>query len=279
VWPDADPPQALLEAELETGRTHQIRVHLGAPRLSARRATTSTAISRGTRALAREGLKRMFLHAHRIRFAHPIDDREVVVEAPLPPELTAYVARLDAVPMADPVLFAPRRFRFVVFDWDGTLADSTAIIALALQRACHDVGEPVPGDVDARYVIGLGLADALKHVAPGLRAERYPELATRYRHHYFAHDGSIPLFGGVRELLAEMDAAGYLLGVATGKSRAGLDRALAQHEVGSFFAATRCADEGFAKPHPDMLLRLMDRVGVRPGQYVDDRRTHAMTSS
>ena len=76
---------------------------------------------------------------------------------------------------------------------------------------------------------------------------------------------SIPLFGGVRELLAEMDAAGYLLGVATGKSRAGLDRALAQHGVGSFFAATRCADEGFAKPHPDMLLRLMDRVGVSPG--------------
>ena len=168
------------------------------------------------------------------------------------------------MPMAELRAFAARRFRFVVFDWDGTLADSTAIIALALQQACGDVGEPVPGDVDARYVIGLGLADALKHVAPGLPAERYPELATRYRHHYFAHDGTIPLFGGVRELLAEMDTAGYLLGVATGKSRAGLDRALAQHEVGSFFAATRCADEGFAKPHPDMLLRLMDRVGVGP---------------
>jgi len=167
--------------------------------------------------------------------------------------------------MADPRAFASRRFRFVVFDWDGTLADSTAIIALALQQACRDLGEPVPGDVDARYVIGLGLSDAMKHVAPGLPAERYPDLAARYRHYYFAHDGTIPLFGGVRELLAELDAAGYLLGVATGKSRAGLDRALAQHGVGSFFAATRCADEGFAKPHPDMLLRLMDRVGVGPG--------------
>ena len=121
------------------------------------------------------------------------------------------------MPMADPLAFARRRFRFVVFDWDGTLADSTAIIALALQQACRDVGEPVPGDVDARYVIGLGLADALKHVAPKLPAERYPALTARYRHHYFAQDGSIPLFGGVRELLAEMDAAGYLLGVATGK--------------------------------------------------------------
>src|SRR5438874_11061043 len=168
-------------------------------------------------------------------------------------------------PVADSAAFARRRFRFVVFDWDGTLADSTAIIALALQRACRDVGEPVPGDVDARYVIGLGLADALKHVAPKLPAERYPALAARYRHHYFAHDGTIPLFGGVRELLTEMDAAGYLLGVATGKSRAGLDRSLTQHRLGNVFAATRCADEGFAKPNPDMLLRLMDRVGVGPG--------------
>ena len=65
-------------------------------------------------------------------------------------------------------------------------------------------------------------------------------------------------------MLAELDAAGHLLGVATGKSRAGLDRALAQQDVGGFFTATRCADEGFAKPHPDMLLHLMERVGVAP---------------
>jgi 23S rRNA pseudouridine955/2504/2580 synthase len=94
VWPDADPPQALLEAELETGRTHQIRVHLahlGFPLAG----DDKYGDFAWNKALAREGLKRMFLHAHRIRFAHPIDDREVVVEAPLPPELTAYVARLD----------------------------------------------------------------------------------------------------------------------------------------------------------------------------------------
>ena len=75
--------------------------------------------------------------------------------------------------MADPASFVPRRFRFVVFDWDGTLADSTAIIAGALQQACRDVGEPVPADSDARFVIGLGLADALRHVAPGLPATRH----------------------------------------------------------------------------------------------------------
>ena len=168
--------------------------------------------------------------------------------------------------MADPVPFGPRRFRFVVFDWDGTLADSTAIIAGALRQACRDVGEPVPSEGDARFVIGLGLADALRHVAPGLPVSRHPDLVARYRYHYLAQDSVIPLFAGAREMLADLNAAGFLLGVATGKSRAGLDRALAQQDVGHLFAATRCADEGFAKPHPDMLLRLMDRVGVQPDE-------------
>jgi phosphoglycolate phosphatase len=79
--------------------------------------------------------------------------------------------------------FTPRRFRFVVFDWDGTLADSTALIAAAIQQACRDIGEPVPDDTTARYVIGLGLGDALRHVAPGLAPERHRDLANRYRHH------------------------------------------------------------------------------------------------
>jgi 23S rRNA pseudouridine955/2504/2580 synthase len=94
TWFDHDPSLALLEAELKTGRTHQIRVHLthlGFPLAG----DDKYGDFAWNKALAREGLKRMFLHAHRIRFAHPVDDREVVVEAALPPELTAYVARLD----------------------------------------------------------------------------------------------------------------------------------------------------------------------------------------
>jgi phosphoglycolate phosphatase len=163
--------------------------------------------------------------------------------------------------MAD---WTPRRFRFVVFDWDGTLADSTALIAESIRLACGDVGEPVPDPATARYVIGLGLADVLARIAPGLPKERQHELTDRYRHHFLAHDDAIPLFDGVRELLAELDAAGFLLGVATGKSRAGLERAMAQHRLAGQFVATRCADEGFPKPHPDMLLHLIDHVGVGP---------------
>jgi len=168
-------------------------------------------------------------------------------------------------PMADPSR-SMHRYRFVVFDWDGTLADSTAIIASALQHACRDVGEPEPTEADARFVIGLGLADALRHVAPRLAAERHRELAVRYRHHYFAQAPSIPLFAGVREMLAEMNDAGHLLGVATGKSRAGLDHALDQQDLRHFFVATRCADEGFPKPHPGMLLELMSLVGADPAE-------------
>ena len=161
--------------------------------------------------------------------------------------------------MAD---IAVRRFRLLVFDWDGTLADSTGLIAYAIQQACRDIGEPVPGDIAARHVIGLGLADALAHVAPGLPPERHGDLALRYRHHYLARDPEIPLFEGVREMLDELDAAGYLLAVATGKSRAGLNRALGQQRFEHRFTATRCADEGYPKPNPDMLLHLMDRLGA-----------------
>jgi phosphoglycolate phosphatase len=160
--------------------------------------------------------------------------------------------------------FAPRRFRFVVFDWDGTLSDSTAIIAHSLQQACRDLGEPVPDDSDARFVIGLGLTDAIRHVAPGLPRVRHSDLAARYRYHYLARDEGISLYEGVEEMLAELGAAGFVLGVATGKTRAGLARALAQHGIGNRFAVTRCADEGLPKPHPEMLVHLMGEVGAEP---------------
>ena len=159
---------------------------------------------------------------------------------------------------------ATRRFALIVFDWDGTLADSTALIAQSIQLACIDVGQPPPDDVAARFVIGLGLADALRTVAPALPRERYGELSARYRDHYHARESDIPLFDGARELLAELDAAGYKLAVATGKSRRGLDRALSANGLAGAFHATRCADEGFPKPHPDMLLHLMERLAAHP---------------
>jgi phosphoglycolate phosphatase len=156
-----------------------------------------------------------------------------------------------------------RRYDLIVFDWDGTLADSAAIIVNAIQSACADLGLPVPCDSDARYVIGLGLNDALKHVAPTLAEARYPQLSARYRAHYMNGNPQIPLFAGAGELLEALEHRGHLLAVATGKSRRGLDHALAEAGIAHRFLVTRCADEGHPKPHPDMLLRLLDLTGVR----------------
>ena len=158
------------------------------------------------------------------------------------------------------------RYKLVVFDWDGTLADSAAIIVEAIQRACGDLGLPVPDDASARYVIGLGLRDALRHVAPSLPEADYPRLSARYRAHYLGRDPEIPLFRGAAEMLESLTSRGHLLAVATGKSRKGLDRALEQNRIGHHFLATRCADEGAPKPDPDMLLYLMERVGATPSQ-------------
>jgi phosphoglycolate phosphatase len=165
--------------------------------------------------------------------------------------------------MRDP---ANRRFELIVFDWDGTLADSTTVIAQAIQAALRDMGEAVPDDKAARYVIGLGLTDALRTVAPALPAHRHSELAAHYRRHYLARENEVPLFAGAAALLEDLERAGYLLAVATGKSRMGLDRVLTRNDLVRRFHATRCADEGFPKPHPDMLLNLMDRLGVRSEQ-------------
>ena len=159
-----------------------------------------------------------------------------------------------------------RRFRLIAFDWDGTLADSTTMIAQCIQAACQDLGEAVPADDLASHVIGLGLADALQLVAPQLPASRHPELAARYRDHYLAREHDIVLFAGAAEMLQDLHAAGYLLAVATGKNRRGLDRVLAHTGLSGRFHATRCADEGRPKPYPDMLLHLMDRLAVTPAQ-------------
>jgi len=158
----------------------------------------------------------------------------------------------------------PRQFDLIVFDWDGTLFDSTALITRCIQAACADVGVAVPSDRDASYVIGMGLIEALQHAAPGLARERYPELGNRYRHHYFARQHEIVLFQGALAMLQALKAREHWLGVATGKSRRGLDEALNSVQLKGLFDATRTADETASKPDPQMLLELMAHFDVAP---------------
>jgi len=156
----------------------------------------------------------------------------------------------------------PRNFDLIAFDWDGTLYDSTAIITRCIQAAVRDVGGTVPSDKEASYVIGMGLAQALAHAAPDVPSQRYPMLAERYKHHYGQHLNDISLFEGVLPLLHALRARQHLLAVATGKSRVGLDLALASADLHGVFDASRTADETAGKPHPRMLLELMAECGV-----------------
>ena len=158
----------------------------------------------------------------------------------------------------------PRQFDLIAFDWDGTLFDSTAIITRSIQRAVRDVGGTVPTDRDASFVIGMGLMQALAHAAPDVPKEKYPELGARYRYHYAMHQNDITLFDGVLALLEDLRQRKHVLAVATGKSRNGLNEALASASLKGAFDGSRTADETAGKPDPLMLHELMVEFDVAP---------------
>jgi len=153
------------------------------------------------------------------------------------------------------------KYSLLVFDWDGTIIDSASTIAECIRLAAADIGLPVPTKEQASHVIGLGLQDALRHAVPSLEPQRVPEFVERYREHFRASEHTMDLFGGMRELLASLQKK-RILGIATGKSRRGLDRSLEATGLKPYFQASRCADETHPKPHPAMLLELMDELGV-----------------
>lgn len=158
-------------------------------------------------------------------------------------------------------------FALLVFDWDGTLMDSEARIVQCVQAAASDLDLPVPGREAVRNIIGLGLNEAVTTLFPGADARLVDSVVTRYRSHFLGGNQTpSPLFPGVEQTLRQLEQAGYLLAVATGKGRVGLDRVLQDTGLGGLFHATRCADETFSKPHPEMLLQLMDQLGVTAGE-------------
>jgi phosphoglycolate phosphatase len=156
---------------------------------------------------------------------------------------------------------ARKQFDLIVFDWDGTLMDSTATIVKSIQAAAKDLGLSVPSDAAASHVIGLALGEAMQVVMPNIDPALYPRMVERYRYHYLTKDHELVLFPGVRPMLEELSQQGYFLAVATGKSRVGLNRALNAAGLLSTFDATRCSDETFSKPHPAMLQELTRELG------------------
>jgi phosphoglycolate phosphatase len=156
------------------------------------------------------------------------------------------------------------KYPLIVFDWDGTLIDSAAAIAICIQEAARELGLPVPTREAASHVIGLGLADSLRHAVPTLAPDGYQQFVECYRKHFMGCEDSMQLFPGVPELLGDLRQRGHRLAIATGKSRRGLDRALEAVGMTAHFHATRCGDETQPKPHPAMLLELLDLLMVEP---------------
>lgn len=153
------------------------------------------------------------------------------------------------------------KYRLLVFDWDGTLIDSPGAIVECIRLAAADLGLQVPEPGQASHVIGLGLHDAMRLAVPDLPAGRYAEFVARYRLHFLEREDAMQLFPGMLELIGQL-ANSRMLAIATGKSRRGLDRALEATALKPFFRSSRCADETHPKPHPAMLLELMEQLDV-----------------
>lgn len=146
----------------------------------------------------------------------------------------------------------------LIFDWDGTLIDSADKIVACMQAAAKEVEMPIPTDAAVRNIIGLGLPEAVDVIFEGISPEKNEAIRLQYAKHFKAAD-QIPcdFFPGVIDALNRFKAQGYILAIATGKSRVGLNRMLANAGLSHFFDITRCADETKSKPDPLMLKEIL----------------------
>jgi phosphoglycolate phosphatase len=153
-----------------------------------------------------------------------------------------------------------KAYELVIFDWDGTLMDTVGKIVSCMQQVAQELSLPIPSEEQIRDVIGL----SLPKIMPILFAQHqnHQQIIDCYRRHHFASEQLTPLFEGVEPLIRNLYAAGYQLAVATGKGREGLDKILASTGLGQYFHATRCADDAESKPHPEMLLSLLNHFDV-----------------
>ncbi|MEH6344411.1 MAG: HAD-IA family hydrolase [Bermanella sp.] len=160
------------------------------------------------------------------------------------------------------------KYRAIIFDWDGTLVDSTDCIVESMQAAARDLQLPLRSAFEVKQIIGLGLPEAIIELWAELAddAVALKEMRARYNVHFVAPERSeVVFFEYASEMLKNLKASGVLLAVATGKGRSGLERAFAELDVAHFFHDSRCADETLSKPNPLMLQELSESLGVEPG--------------
>lgn len=162
----------------------------------------------------------------------------------------------------------PDKFDLLVFDWDGTLADSTQAIVNAINCACQDANLPQPSRQASCDIIGLELKQAMHILFEDASEETVRQLAAGYHYHYDRLQEEVSLFTGVAEALQELTDAGHMIAVASGKGRKGLHHAIDTSGVAHLILTSRNADDCFSKPHPQMLHEIMDELGVAPERAV-----------
>lgn len=161
-----------------------------------------------------------------------------------------------------------RHYQLVVFDWDGTLMDSTGHIVNCMRQAIIDLQMPLLSDSAISHIIGLGLKEAVQTLYPNATETDIHNLAEKYREIWLSSPHETPLFDNARELVHQLAEQDTFLAVATGKSRRGLDKVFKSTGLGDYFHASRCADECHSKPHPQMLEELIDYLGVNAGDTI-----------
>jgi phosphoglycolate phosphatase len=161
----------------------------------------------------------------------------------------------------------PSDYKLLIFDWDGTLADSIHRIVEAMHSASGRSGFELRDDFAVKGIIGLGLPEAIRTLYPEISDAEMTLFREYYADHYIAAEAvPSPLFEGVVESMASFREQGYNLAVATGKNRRGLDRVLKANGWEEYFDITRAADETASKPHPLMLEQILAHCGVRAEQ-------------
>ena len=158
-------------------------------------------------------------------------------------------------------------YQLLIFDWDGTLADSIGRIVQAMIEASVTFGYAPRDELAIKGIIGLGLPEAIRSLYPHISDDELVAFRQCYAQSYMVLDVEpSPLFPGVVESLEAFRRQGYKLAVATGKARRGLDRVLGAHGWQDYFDITRAADESASKPHPLMLEQILDHCGVAARQ-------------
>lgn len=156
--------------------------------------------------------------------------------------------------------------RLAIFDCDGTLVDSQADICASMDEAFALAGLVPPDRHATRRVVGLSLTEAMRRLHPEGRHDAHLQLAEHYRDAFRARReaGMLaePLYEGIAELVEDLAARGWLLGVATGKSDRGLAHVLANHGLTGHFVTLQTADRHPSKPHPSMIEAALDATGA-----------------